>query len=116
MDDEVKEVFGSNASEICDLRRLVRIVRGRLYLATFSNHRFHQDTKTTHFFSFGSRRKILDGIVDLGQLTEYIDKLNGIMFSSQYASKIVVQYSTDDFRESTEAALLIGTYAVIPNE
>lgn len=128
MDDACK-VFSSNLFETIDLCKLAEVISGRLYLASYSTGRRHQDTDNLHFINFdrdeddvirthyfykpkGCDVSHTPEPLNLGCLVEYIRYVNDKMYNNRYTSKVIVHYTTDDFRNYNNAALFVGTYAV----
>lgn len=121
--DEAYKVFRSNLSEVMDLHKLVEIIPGRLYFATYTTHRHHLDTKNLHFFSYDRRvesinkpknidMKYIYEPLNVRYLVEYIHLMNDKMYNRQYESKVIVHYTINSYKKYNNAALLIGTYAV----
>lgn len=124
--NDTYEIFRSDSSEIIDLCKLAEVIIDRLYLATYSTQRRHQDEGDIHFFNFDRDEDDISRIYhckfidtnygleppNLGYLAEYIRCINDKMYNNRYLYKTIVHCTTNDFRNYNNAALFIGTYAV----
>ncbi|XP_072172846.1 dual specificity protein phosphatase CDC14A-like isoform X1 [Diadema setosum] len=92
------------------------IIKDRLYFATLRNK--PRSTTNTHYFSIDDELQYENFYADFGPLNlallyRYCCKLNKKLKSTSLSRKKIVHYTTFDSKKRTNAAYLIGAYAVI---
>uniref|UniRef100_A0A0K8SR73 Dual specificity/tyrosine protein phosphatase N-terminal domain-containing protein n=1 Tax=Lygus hesperus TaxID=30085 RepID=A0A0K8SR73_LYGHE len=108
------------ALEVCEF------IPRRLYFATYKSHRILKDTEETHFFNTDDILVYVNffmdfGPLNLGKVYKFCRLLYGKLKMNVFLKKKIVYWTLQASNKRTNAAFLIGSFAVImlafkPNE